>query len=176
MAILIPHRAYATEVSSTPGAGPAVPPPGFNVNEAKKPLPKDREAAKSAKPSNASNASELSADATRNASALKEATATAKEELRDEKTLTQLAESKAAAKSEEKKAVAEAKKPQQKLTIMQKVKREINHYWDGTKLLGAEIKISTRLALKMAAGYELSRRENRQVGYQPFSKVIYHGS
>ncbi|KAI9778594.1 MAG: hypothetical protein M1839_007987 [Geoglossum umbratile] len=162
LAILIPHRGYATEVSGTPGGGPAVPPPGFNVNEAKRPLPKDREAAKSAKPSDASSASELSADTARNASsALKEATTAAKEESKDEKTLTQLAESKAAAKAE--KAVGEVKKAQQKLTIMQKIKREINHYWDGTKLLGAEIKISTRLALKMAAGYELSRRENRQL-------------
>jgi LETM1 and EF-hand domain-containing protein 1 len=163
-------------VSGTPGSGPAVPPPGFNVNEAKRPLPKDREAAKSAKPSNASSASELSADTARNASsAPKEATTAAKEESKDEKTLTQLAEPKVAAKAE--KAVGEAKKAQQKLTIMQKVKREINHYWDGTKLLGAEIKISTRLALKMAAGYELSRRENRQVGYRVFGgKGVCHGS
>ncbi|CRK48669.1 hypothetical protein BN1723_020619, partial [Verticillium longisporum] len=43
------------------------------------------------------------------------------------------------------------------------VKKEVHHYWDGTKLLAAEVKISTRLALKMAAGYELSRRENRQL-------------
>jgi len=46
---------------------------------------------------------------------------------------------------------------------MQKVKKEAQHYWDGTKLLATEVRISLRLALKMAAGYELSRRENRQV-------------
>jgi LETM1 and EF-hand domain-containing protein 1 len=57
----------------------------------------------------------------------------------------------------------EVKKEEKKLTIMQKVKREAQHYWDGTKLLAAEVRISIRLALKMAAGYELSRRENRQV-------------
>ena len=56
-----------------------------------------------------------------------------------------------------------AKKEEKKLTLAQKVKREVMHYWDGTKLLATEIKISTRLALKMAAGYELSRREHRQV-------------
>lgn len=39
----------------------------------------------------------------------------------------------------------------------------MQHYWDGTKLLAAEVKISSRLALKMAAGYELTRRENRQL-------------
>ena len=49
------------------------------------------------------------------------------------------------------------------LTIGQKIKKEMQHYWDGTKLLGTEVKISFKLALKMAAGYELSRRENRQV-------------
>jgi hypothetical protein len=32
-----------------------------------------------------------------------------------------------------------------------------------TKLLATEVRISSKLALKMAAGYELSRRENRQV-------------
>lgn len=46
---------------------------------------------------------------------------------------------------------------------MQKIKKEIQHYWDGTKLLATEVKISTKLALRMAAGYELSRRENRQL-------------
>lgn len=57
----------------------------------------------------------------------------------------------------------EPKKEQKKLTLGQKVKRELQHYWDGTKLLATEVRISTRLALKMAAGYELSRRENRQL-------------
>jgi LETM1 and EF-hand domain-containing protein 1, mitochondrial len=57
----------------------------------------------------------------------------------------------------------EKKKDDKKLTIWQKVKKEAVHYWDGTKLLGKEIKISFRLALKMAAGYELSRRESRQL-------------
>jgi LETM1 and EF-hand domain-containing protein 1, mitochondrial len=55
------------------------------------------------------------------------------------------------------------KKSDKKLTIWQKVKKEAVHYWDGTKLLGKEIRISFRLALKMAAGYELSRRESRQL-------------
>lgn len=62
----------------------------------------------------------------------------------------------------EKKAV-DLKKDSSKLTVWQKVKREVHHYWDGTKLLATEVRISTKLALKMAAGYELSRRENRQL-------------
>jgi LETM1 and EF-hand domain-containing protein 1 len=58
---------------------------------------------------------------------------------------------------------AEGKKEEKKLTIGQKIKKEIQHYWDGTKLLAAEVRISSRLALKMAAGYELTRRESRQL-------------
>jgi LETM1 and EF-hand domain-containing protein 1 len=50
-----------------------------------------------------------------------------------------------------------------KLTIWEKIKHEANHYWGGTKLLGLEIKISSRLLLKMTAGYELTRREYRQL-------------
>ncbi|QSL64726.1 hypothetical protein MERGE_002028 [Pneumocystis wakefieldiae] len=50
-----------------------------------------------------------------------------------------------------------------KKTIWQKIKHEAQHYWDGTKLLGAETKISWKLALKMAAGHELTRREHRQL-------------
>lgn len=57
----------------------------------------------------------------------------------------------------------EEKKETKKLTIGQKIKKEAQHYWDGTKLLATEVRISSRLALKMAAGYELSRREHRQL-------------
>ncbi|VVT57230.1 uncharacterized protein SAPINGB_P005599 [Magnusiomyces paraingens] len=53
--------------------------------------------------------------------------------------------------------------PEKKLTIWEKVKHEAQHYWDGTKLLGYEIKVSTKLVAKMAAGYELTRREDRQL-------------
>ena len=60
-------------------------------------------------------------------------------------------------------SMAVDKKSDKKLTLYQKIKKEIAHYWDGTKLLGKEIRISFRLALKMAAGYELSRRESRQL-------------
>ncbi len=81
----------------------------------------------------------------------------------EEKSLAELAADKAAATKLEDKISAETKKEQKKLTIAQKIKREIQHYWDGTKLLATEVKISTKLALRMAAGYELSRRENRQL-------------
>lgn len=58
------------------------------------------------------------------------------------------------------------------MTIGQKIKKEAQHYWDGTKLLATEVKISTRLALKMAAGYELSRREHRQVSLKELENLI----
>ncbi|KAF2858341.1 LETM1-domain-containing protein, partial [Piedraia hortae CBS 480.64] len=58
--------------------------------------------------------------------------------------------------------VVEAKDDKKK-TLWQKIKHEAQHYWDGTKLLATEVRISSRLALKMAAGYELTRREHRQL-------------
>lgn len=68
------------------------------------------------------------------------------------------------------------------MTIGQKIKHEIQHYWDGTKLLATEVRISTKLAMKMAAGYELSRRESRQVSQllsgilDPVANETYHFS
>ncbi|CDK29283.1 unnamed protein product [Kuraishia capsulata CBS 1993] len=50
-----------------------------------------------------------------------------------------------------------------KLTVWEKVKHEAHHYWDGTKLLGLEVKISSKLLIKMASGYELTRREYKQL-------------
>lgn len=81
-----------------------------------------------------------------------------KREAESEKSLNDLAEKKEAF------AVSkENKKKDEKLTLAQKIKKEAQHYWDGTKLLATEVKISSRLALRMAAGYELTRRENRQL-------------
>ncbi|OMJ30241.1 LETM1 domain-containing protein mdm28, mitochondrial [Smittium culicis] len=50
-----------------------------------------------------------------------------------------------------------------KPTLWDKIKHEANHYWNGTKLLGKEFKISTILFAKMLNGADLSRRENRQL-------------
>lgn len=47
--------------------------------------------------------------------------------------------------------------------LVQRIKHEINHYVNGTKLLGYEIKISTKLLIKLVQGYELSRRESNQL-------------
>ncbi|KAJ5714865.1 LETM1 domain-containing protein mdm28 [Penicillium malachiteum] len=126
LAILIPQqRGYATEHHT--------PPPGFNAEQAKKPLQDQAQSqtdAKSAQPETA--APKVSAAAK-------------------------------AVAVDSPKNLAEEKKDAKKLTIGQKIKKEVQHYWDGTKLLATEVKISTRLAVKMAAGYELSRREHRQL-------------
>lgn len=79
--------------------------------------------------------------------------------------LSELASEKASEAKADSTAVTAKKEESKKLTLGQKIKKEIAHYWDGTKLLATEVKISSKLALKMAAGYELSRRENRQVGH-----------
>ena len=92
-----------------------------------------------------------------------EATAVEKTEALKATSLTELAETKASDLTKEDKAAMKKEGEEKKLTIGQKIVKELQHYWDGTKLLATEVRISSKLALKMAAGYELSRRENRQV-------------
>ncbi|KAJ1919050.1 LETM1 domain-containing protein ylh47 [Mycoemilia scoparia] len=65
----------------------------------------------------------------------------------------------AKADSEAKKAVEQKKKK----SLGERIKHELNHYWDGTKLFAMESKISMRLVWKMVKGGELSRREVRQL-------------
>lgn len=47
--------------------------------------------------------------------------------------------------------------------LWDRVKHEVQHYWNGTKLLGYEIKVSSKLMFKMLAGYGLLRRESNQL-------------
>ena len=56
----------------------------------------------------------------------------------------------------------EPKEPS-KEPLLKRIKHEINHYVNGTKLLGYEIKVSTKLLIKFAQGYELTRREHNQL-------------
>lgn len=151
LAILVPQRrGYATRPSTSPGSNdPSYPPPGFNAEEAKKPL---KESSKG--PSDLAG-KDVAKDSS---NPVDPSTGVAKTKL-DEAALAELE----VKKSEREKKITEDKKETKKLTIGQKVKKEVQHYWDGTKLLATEVRISSKLALKMAAGYELSRRENRQV-------------
>jgi LETM1 and EF-hand domain-containing protein 1, mitochondrial len=154
LAILLPRRSYATE-TSTHGGNAGGPPPGFNINEAKKPLPKEQ-------PENLSQSTSPSVlkESDEQLGTHKSApTAIDKTRALENVSLTELA----AEKKEEEKDLAAKKESSKSLSIGQKIMKELHHYWDGTKLLATEVKISTRLALKMAAGYDLSRRENRQV-------------
>ncbi|KAK6214942.1 hypothetical protein QIS74_07961 [Colletotrichum tabaci] len=148
LALLVPVRYLGTDHHNH--GQPSGPPPGFNVEEAKKPLAKESSAAKSG--SKATDDSKAAAQNEKSSS--NDASATDKGE--SNASLSELASAKGTSAEAEKTA-------KDKLTLWQKVKKEAHHYWDGTKLLATEVKISTRLALKMAAGYELSRRENRQL-------------
>ncbi|XP_043256935.1 mitochondrial proton/calcium exchanger protein [Colletes gigas] len=49
----------------------------------------------------------------------------------------------------------------EKLTLWQKVKGEILHYYHGFRLLGLDMKISAKLVWRILQGKELSRREHR---------------
>lgn len=148
LAILVPqYRGYATDPStSNSTSSESFPPPGFNAEQARKPVKKDETppSAVSQQVDNP-NVNKPSVAVQKNAGS-KESGA-----------------SRVAVAEEEKKA---SEKKNKKLTFGQKVKKEVQHYWDGTKLLATEVKISSRLALKMGRGYELSRREHRQVGYR----------
>ncbi|KUJ24612.1 LETM1-domain-containing protein [Mollisia scopiformis] len=152
LAILIPRRGVSTD-THTSGGPPGGPPPGFNAEEAKKPL-KDVKISSNA-PSKAAATQAEKHEIEPVPSDI--ATAVPKTDATEALTLSELAGAKTAAEKKE------AKKEEKKLTLMQKIKKEAAHYWDGTKLLATEVRISTRLAVKMAAGYELSRREHRQL-------------
>ncbi|KAF2682680.1 LETM1-domain-containing protein [Lentithecium fluviatile CBS 122367] len=155
IAILIPRRAASTESSTPSNAGGTFPPPGFSTEQAKKPLPKEEQQ----KPGEKKSSSGLP-DVT---IPKDEPTASPKTKAHEARSLSELAAEKVAADTKEEKKALAKKEEKQKPTLWQKVKHEASHYWDGTKLLVAEVKISSKLALKMAAGYELTRREHRQL-------------
>ncbi|KAF2468234.1 LETM1-domain-containing protein [Lindgomyces ingoldianus] len=154
IAILLPRRALSTE-TSTAGPGGSYPPPGFNAEKAKKPLPKEGQH----KPKEKSAAPEIPDVAIPKGVP----TTHPNTKPQEPQTLKELAAEKAAAENLDEKKLVAKEEVEKKLTIWQKVKREANHYWDGTKLLVVEVRISSKLALKMAAGYELTRREHRQL-------------
>jgi LETM1 and EF-hand domain-containing protein 1 len=151
LAILVPARHISTEQHRV-GASAGAPPPGFNVETAKHPLPQNPAPAVSEK---AAEEGATPTDVSTNAGAPADSTSTA--------AATSVSPDDAALAKVTTKDVAVEKAEGKKLTLWEKVKKEAHHYWDGTKLLAAEVKISWRLALKMAGGYELSRRENRQL-------------
>lgn len=156
------RRRYATETSTSAGVGTSFPPPGFNAEEAKKPPPREQQPKKTSN-AQASDAAKAAVAEIKEEFATTDATAVEKSKAMEAMSISEIQADKATVAKADEKKVAEAKREQKKLTILQKIKKEVLHYWDGTKLLATEVRISTKLALKMAAGYELSRRENRQL-------------
>lgn len=156
--ILIPLRSLQTDTTSS--SAQTYPPPGFDPKQASKTL--SRQEHKHEQQTQQKSTPLLAKeDAIIPKSG---ATAHPKTPAQDVQTMTELAVEKAAAETKEEKLVIAKKEADKvKLTLWAKVKKELVHYWDGTKLLGFEVKISSKLALKMAAGYELTRRERRQV-------------
>jgi LETM1 and EF-hand domain-containing protein 1 len=154
VSMYIPLRFLQTETTSSSSQN--YPPPGFDAKQASKPLRKqDQQQLQK----NAATPPEQDPIIPKSGP-----TAHAKTVAQDARTLKELAKDKADAEtSAEKKALAKKEDEKKKLTLGQKIKKELLHYWDGTKLLVAEVRISSKLALKMAAGYELTRRERRQV-------------
>ena len=165
LAILLPRRNYGTDTSSSSVGRSGFPPPGFNAKEAKKPLPREEPKKKVSSEASPPPDDDSIVDGDVAAGMPKnEPTGVEKTTAMQKFSEAELQSKKATVEAVvEEHATGEPKKDQQKLTLGQKIKRELHHYWDGTKLLATEVKISTRLALKMAAGYELSRRENRQL-------------
>jgi LETM1 and EF-hand domain-containing protein 1 len=155
VSIYIPLRALQTESASSSSQN--YPPPGFDAKQASKPLSKQEQQSQALN----KEATPLEKDTIIPKTG---ATANPKTVAQDTQTLRELAKDKSEAEtSGEKKALAKKEEEKKSLTIGQKIKKELLHYWDGTKLLVTEVRISSKLALKMAAGYELSRRERRQV-------------
>ncbi|ESZ99010.1 hypothetical protein SBOR_0668 [Sclerotinia borealis F-4128] len=153
LAILIPRRGVTTDTHTSGGSNGA-PPPGFNAEQARKPIKETSISSSTTSKAAAKQAEKHQIDPIPS----NEATGVSKTDASEGLALSELAGS--TGKSVEK---PDGEKAEKKLTLGQKIKKEVAHYWDGTKLLGTEMKISSRLALKMAAGYELSRREHRQL-------------
>ncbi|KAI4744363.1 LETM1-domain-containing protein [Aureobasidium sp. EXF-12298] len=151
VAILIPNRSVSGE-TSTSNSQSNYPPPGFNADQAKKPLASQEDKSKQS----SSSPPDVGIP-------VHKPTEHAPTKASEEQALKELANEKAAADKAEEKKVEKKKEDDKKLTLRQKIMKEVHHYWDGTKLLAAEVKISSKLALKMAAGYELTRREHRQL-------------
>ncbi|KAK9475455.1 LETM1 domain-containing protein mdm28 [Dipodascopsis tothii] len=155
-------RAYSTETSSFTGGERPPPPPGLSPARTKKHLQNLTETAGRvphydlAEVRRAAPAETVEASVAAKKAAAENSAAAAEKD----------GEAKAAAKA----VVAAEAKPLKKVenkysgkAIWAKVKDELHHLKDGTLLLGAEIKISTKLVFKKLSGYELTRREHRQL-------------
>ena len=163
IAILVPRQAYQTDTSTGHGSDGNQPPPGFNLEQAKQAPPKEQAEKRKAQNASTSSKSDDRKTTDINIPVAQASGAHPPTQAEETRSLNELAAQKTVADKEEQKKEAQKKEEKKKMTIWQKVKHEVNHYWDGTKLLSTEVRISSKLALKMAAGYELTRREHRQL-------------
>lgn len=168
LAILVPRRGVSGQPSTSSSNQGNYPPPGFNAEQAKKPLDNDSNTQSQPKSDNSKSAS---SDLPNIDIPSHKPTEHPPTNAAEQHALNELAAAKSAEDKAEEKKLAKKKDEEKKLTLRQKIMKEVHHYWDGTKLLGTEVKISTKLALKMAAGYELTRREHRQV-HNPLDHTI----
>lgn len=157
-ALRVQNRAASGQTSTTSTDHGNYPPPGFNAEQAQKPLSKDSQ--QQSKPAQSSQSSDAQPSINIRADKPSEHAPTKAQE---QQALNELAAQKAAEDKTEEIKVAKKKEEEKKLTLGQKIMKEVHHYWDGTKLLATEVRISSKLALRMAAGYELTRREHRQL-------------
>jgi len=161
LAVLVARRKLNTQTTSSQPS--TYPPPGFNQAKAEKPVTSgSRQATASSERSNISkkeavnlhNDVKVSAEKPSEHAPTKASAGLA---------LTEMGSKQVTVENMGELGLEKKKETEKKLTLGQKIMREVHHYWDGTKLLATEVKISSKLALKMAAGYELSRREHRQL-------------
>jgi LETM1 and EF-hand domain-containing protein 1 len=117
LAILIPRRGVSTD-THTSGGPPAGPPPGFNAEQAKKPLKDVGIASNATSKAAAKQAEKHEIDPV----PANTATAVPKTDATEALTLSELAGKKEAALEQK-----DGKKEEKKLTLMQKVKREAQH-------------------------------------------------
>lgn len=152
-------RYVSTDSNVRPGTDSG-PPPGFDVEKAKKPLPQGQESSKGKQKDAKSASASLSSHPHSIEKSLQSEPASLK-------AVSKTDSSQSSSHADiEKRPIVDIEEPSEtdkKLTMWEKVKHEAKHYWDGSKLLAAEVRISTRLAAKMAMGYELTRREHRQL-------------
>ena len=133
LAIALPKRHYATETSTSQGSAANGPPPGFNINEAKKPLAHE-ENKEAKEPSPTPSVEELKAGE----GSVKAPSATMPSEVAPTSSAVNASVSDLAAqkqKTEEKTGKVAKAEDNKKLTLGQRIMKEVHHYWDGYVLI-----------------------------------------
>ena len=129
LAIALPRRTYATETNTSQGSGGDGPPPGFNINEAKKPLAREENKDAKKEASSTSSVDELKNGATLATPSAKNPSEIAPTSSAVNASLSELAAQKQ--KTEGKDDKVAKTEDTKKLTLGQRIMKEVRHYWDG---------------------------------------------